>query len=120
MVAPFFLKKFFNPCVFKNLFVKTFLFIIILNNTFFQKIVCRTKNVLYICKHNNPLNQNNMSFQLKIQQQELKSLKGQLKYCNQALSQSDIEDWEKKEFEVLKLQYESKVKEIESLIKLIK
>jgi len=61
-----------------------------------------------------------MNFQLKLQNERLENLNGQLAYSNEALSQTDIKSWEKKEFEICKAKIINEIAECEALIKVIK
>lgn len=61
-----------------------------------------------------------MNFHLKLNNEKLQSLNGQLAYANEALSQSDIKEWETKEFQWVKEQVENEIIETKALIKRIK
>jgi hypothetical protein len=61
-----------------------------------------------------------MTTQLKIQIENLESLKGQLNYTNECLNQSDIKVWETKEFTNLKEDLVNEINETENLIETIK
>ena len=61
-----------------------------------------------------------MNFQLKLNNEKLESLKGQLSYTIEALSQPDIEEWETKEFIYVKEMVEVDIKETKELIERIK
>jgi len=61
-----------------------------------------------------------MNLQLKLQNEKLESLKHQLNYTNECLNQSDIKDWENKEYTNLKKDLISEISETEDLIKTIK
>ncbi len=61
-----------------------------------------------------------MNFHLKLNNDKLESLKGQLTYVNEALIQEDIQDWEKKEFEYLKNETILEIEETKALITRIK
>ncbi|AUC15433.1 hypothetical protein BTO06_09900 [Tenacibaculum sp. SZ-18] len=60
-----------------------------------------------------------MNFQLKLNKEKLQSLNGQLAYANEALCQSDIKDWEIKEFEFVKQEVEKDIVKTKALIERI-
>lgn len=49
------------------------------------------------------------------QQERLTSLKGQLKYTKDALSQ-DLEPWERREFEMMVAEYQKDISELEACL----
>jgi hypothetical protein len=61
-----------------------------------------------------------MNFQLKLNEEKLQSLNGQLKYVNECLIQSDIELWEKKECLKIKGTIEIAIEETKNLIEINK
>lgn len=61
-----------------------------------------------------------MNFQLKLNEEKLQSLSGQLKYINECLIQSDIELWEKKECLKVKGTIEIAIEETKNLIEINK
>jgi hypothetical protein len=61
-----------------------------------------------------------MNFQLKLNEEKLQSLNGQLKYVNECLIQSDIELWEKKECLKVKGTIEIAIEETKNLIEINK
>lgn len=48
---------------------------------------------------------------------ELKSLASSIKYCKNAIAQKDIETWEKKEYQSVLTDYESREKDIKNILK---
>jgi len=60
-----------------------------------------------------------MNFQLALNNEKLTSLKGQLAYANEALS-SNLQEWEKKEFQGVKNEVENEITETKALIERIK
>lgn len=48
---------------------------------------------------------------------ELKSLASGIKYCKNAIAQKDIETWEKKEYQSVLTDYESREKDIKNILK---
>lgn len=61
-----------------------------------------------------------MNFHLKLNNEKLQSLNGQLAYVNDALNQKDIEAWELREFKEVKEATELEIKETKALINRIK
>jgi 5'(3')-deoxyribonucleotidase len=61
-----------------------------------------------------------MNFHLKLNNEKLQSLNGQLAYTNEALSQKDIEAWELREFTATKCDIIKEIWETEELIERIK
>ena len=61
-----------------------------------------------------------MDFHLKLNNEKLQSLNGQLAYINEALSQKDIEAWELREFTAAKCDIIKEIWETEELIERIK
>lgn len=61
-----------------------------------------------------------MNFHLKLNNEKLESLNGQLAYVKEALSQHDIKEWEAKEFEFVKSEVEKEITETKALIERIK
>ena len=61
-----------------------------------------------------------MNFHLKLNNEKLQSLNGQLAYLNEALSQKDIEAWELREFKEVKEATELEIIETKALINRIK
>ena len=61
-----------------------------------------------------------MNFQLKLNEDKLQSLNGQLNYINECLIKSDIELWEKKECLKVKGTIQGEIFETENLIEIIK
>lgn len=61
-----------------------------------------------------------MNFHLKLNNEKLQSLNGQLAYVNEALKQKDIEDWELREFKEVKEATELEIIETKALINRIK
>ena len=61
-----------------------------------------------------------MNFHLKLNNEKLQSLNGQLAYVNEALSQKDIESWELREFKEVKEATELEIIETKALINRIK
>tara|TARA_R110002167_G_scaffold284737_2_gene489854 strand:+ start:4967 stop:5161 length:195 start_codon:yes stop_codon:yes gene_type:complete len=61
-----------------------------------------------------------MNFHLKLNNEKLQSLNGQLDYVNEALNQKDIEAWELREFKEVKEATELEIEETKSLINRIK
>lgn len=51
---------------------------------------------------------------------ELKSLASSIKYCKNAIAQKDIETWEKKEYQSVLTDYESREKDIKNILKRMK
>ncbi len=61
-----------------------------------------------------------MNFHLKLNNEKLQSLNGQLAYVNEALKQKDIEAWELREFKEVKEATELEIIETKALINRIK
>lgn len=61
-----------------------------------------------------------MNFHLKLNNEKLQSLNGQLSYVNEALKQKDIEAWELREFKEVKEATELEIIETKALINRIK
>lgn len=61
-----------------------------------------------------------MNFHLKLNNEKLQSLNGQLAYVNEALNQKDIKSWELREFNEVKEATELEITETKALINRIK
>lgn len=61
-----------------------------------------------------------MNFHLKLNNEKLQSLNGQLAYVNEALKQKDIKEWELIEFNEVKKAIELEITETKALINRIK
>lgn len=61
-----------------------------------------------------------MNFQLNLNIKKLESLNGQLAYTNEALNQSDIKEWEVREFTATKCDIIKEIWETTELIERIK
>ena len=47
---------------------------------------------------------------------EKETLKKEIKYCENAISHSDTEDWEKKEYKQVIIKNEKRIKEIDNIL----
>ncbi len=61
-----------------------------------------------------------MNFQLKLNEEKLQSLNGQLDYLNKCLDQQDIKEWEVREITTTKETIENEIVETRELIQRIK
>jgi hypothetical protein len=56
-----------------------------------------------------------MSIIITHQEEKLEALKGQLAYVNEALAH-ELENWERKEYLVIKSEYETQIEQLQSVI----
>jgi len=78
------------------------------------------KVLYYLYNVNETKKQIDMNFQLKLNEEKLQSLNGQLNYINECLTQSDIKEWEKKECLKVKGTIEIAIEETKKLIEINK